>query len=189
MHWLIRRSVESFLRDTYGDAVWQSLWRSSDGAAAFLSNDWHGRNMITDAARHLNKTVEDLLDDLGAWIARQEHTRRLLRFSGRNFGEFLENLELLPDRVRMVVPDLAVPRMIITGSGPDFLQLSLDEEYPEWTFAIAGLIRTMADDYGVLGLIYVKDGMVCVRVCDGSFREKRGFKLIWDDAGYGARRA
>lgn len=189
MHWLIRRSVETFLRDIYGDVIWQSLWRSSDSVADFWSNEWHGRNMIADAARHLHKPMEDLLDDLGAWIARQEHTRRLLRFSGRSFGEFLENLELLPDRVHMVVPDLDIPPMQIISTGDDFLQIALDEGHEEWVFVVAGLIRVMADDYGVLGLFYVQDGMVCVRVCDGSFGVKRSFKLIWDDNRYGACRA
>lgn len=189
MHWLIRRSVESFLRDTYGDATWQALWRVSDGGKdGSPQNDPQGLIMLTDAARHLEKLIEDLLEDLGAWIARQERIRRLLRFSGRSFGEFLENLEQLPDRVNLVVPDLAIPPIKIVLAKNDFLQISLDEKHSEWSYVLAGLIRVMADDYGVLGLISVDATKVNVQVCDGSFSEKRSFQLVWDDRACGVFR-
>lgn len=187
MHWLIRRSVESFLRDIYGDVVWQSLRRASDDAMMYLSNDWHGRDLISDAARHLDKPTDDMLDDLGAWIARQERMRRLFRFSGGSFREFLENLEMLPDRVSTVLPDFDIPPMQIFSADRDFVQISLSEGYERWAHVLAGVVRVMADDYGVLGLVYVEAEKVCVQICDGDFGEKRSLKLNCKDYAYGGR--
>lgn len=182
MHWLVRKSIESFLRDTYNERLCRTACHvPGAGSQQDFILDRHSRDLIDDAARFLDKTESDLLEDLGAWIARQERTRRLLRFSGRNFREFLLNLELLPDRMRMIVPDLPMPQMRVVEDGGDCLRVEIPSDRSEWLHAIAGLIRCMADDYGVLGLIWTDDDRVIVQISDGAFTSGRSFWPGEDD--------
>lgn len=178
MHWLVRKFIESFLRETYGDALWQSVCRSS-GVVSYRSFmvDRNSQDLLATAARILGKPKDDLLEDLGAWSARQERIRRLLRFSGRNFHDFLLNLEMLGDRVRMVAPDFLMPRMQVTEDGADCLRVGFPPAGHEWACVMAGLIRCMADDYGALGVIWTEENNVMVQISDGFFTSGRSFLL------------
>ena len=73
--------------------------------------------LIAASAGRLAKPEAELLEDFGAWLARTEPIRRLLRFSGADFADFILTLEELPGRVRMIVPDLEMPRIAVTALG------------------------------------------------------------------------
>ncbi|SIS72700.1 heme NO-binding domain-containing protein [Paracoccus saliphilus] len=178
MHWLVRKFIESFLRETYSDALWHRVCRSS-GVASYRSSidDLNSQDLIAMAAQMLGKPKDDLLEDLGAWSARQERIRRLLRFSGRNFHDFLLNLEMLGDRVRMIAPDFLMPRIRVTEDGIDCLRVDFPSDGHEWACAMAGLIRCMADDYGALGVIGIEENSVTVQISDGFFTSGRSFLL------------
>lgn len=182
MHRLVNRSIEVFLRDTYGERLWEQVADASGvDARGFLPNrpypETRTHALIRAATAKLDKPEAELLEDLGAWLARLESIRRLLRFSGRDFREFLLNLFELPDHVLMVIPDLGMPRITVTQEGDDGVRLRLPGDAIEWTSAIAGIVRAMADDYGALGLIEVEGTEVRVRVLDGAFSEGRDFQL------------
>ncbi|RNF33383.1 heme NO-binding domain-containing protein [Paracoccus methylarcula] len=182
MHWLVRRSIESFLRETYSDQFWLRVCqRSGDDALQRYVYDRHSIDLISDAARFLDKPEDDLLEDLGAWIARRRRVRRLLRFSGRNFPDFLLNLEMLADRVRMVMPDFFMPRVQVFEDGADCLRIDFPPDGHDWACCMAGLIRCMADDYGALGLIWIGENSVTVQISDGSFAPGRRFLLGGDE--------
>lgn len=182
MHRLIRRSIEAFLRDTYGDAFWKNVNESAGFDSHRLGvgqpyTDTRSHALLNGAARRLGKPEPELLEDLGAWLARVEPIRRLLRFSGRDFREFLYNLVELPDHAHMVIPELNVPVMEVATDEADGLRVVLPPGRAEWVSAMAGVIRAMADDYGALGLIWVEDNAVRVQIMDGSFTEARDFRL------------
>ncbi|WP_299838159.1 heme NO-binding domain-containing protein [uncultured Paracoccus sp.] len=182
MHGLINRSIEGFLRDTYGDAFWADVAEASGiDARGFqtvrLYPDTISHALINHASQRLDKPEAALLEDLGAWLARVEPVRRLLRFSGRSFVDFLHSLEELKGRAHMVIPDLGMPRIRVEPGGEDELRVVMPDCFPEWRSVMAGLLRGMADDYGVLGLIAVEGNAVTVTISHESFSEGRGFEL------------
>lgn len=182
MHWLVRKSIESFLRETYSDDFWLTVCRSSGmSSRSSYIIDRHSQELITTASDRLEKPECELLEDLGAWIARQERIRRLLRFSGRDFNDFLLNLEMLADRVSMVAPDLSVPRMQVTEEGADVVRVDFPPDESGWVSMMAGLVRCMADDYGALCLIWADENSLTVQISDGSFTPGRHF-LLGEDA-------
>ncbi|MFV0386382.1 heme NO-binding domain-containing protein [Paracoccus sp. (in: a-proteobacteria)] len=187
MHRLVRRSCEAFLRATYGDAFWRDVAEAAGiDARGFSPAVRPGENpshvLMREAAQRLGKPEHDLLEDLGAWLARLEPVRRLLRFSGRDFREFLQNLVELPDHAHMVIPDLGLPDMTVTHEGSESIRVILPRKRSEWSFALAGIIRAMADDYGVLGLIWVEDNAIHVLISDCAFSAARDFRLGGEDA-------
>ena len=87
MHGLINRSLQSFLRDTYGIGLWSSVADEAgvptEGFEAMLTyEDALTDRVLACAATALAKPREALLEDLGMFLVSLEPLRRLLRFGG-----------------------------------------------------------------------------------------------------------
>lgn len=182
MHGLINRSIEGFLRGTYGDSFWHDAAEAAgiDRRGFQTIRDYpdavsHG--LVNHAAALLDKPEGELLEDLGAWLAAREPLRRLLRFSGRDFIDFIYSLEEWPGRAHMVIPDLGMPRIAIEQADEGDIRVIATACFPEWRHVIAGLIRAMADDYGTLCLIGVEGSVVRLRISETGFSSGRRFDL------------
>lgn len=194
MNRLVFRAVEEFLRDTYGDALWREVLAGHHGAVAekpaaeaatpAAAHLRGAERSVASAAGILGKPADELFEDLGAWLARREAIRRLLRFSGRDFSDFVLSLEELPGRAHFVIPDLDMPRVLVERESDSLVRLILPPHSAAWTAILGGLLRAMADDYGALGLILVRGCVVEVHISDESFARGRDFHL---GAGYQAR--
>lgn len=190
MHGLINRSLQCFLRDTYGQSVWVTVAREAalgfDSFEAMLTYDAALTDaVINAAARHLDRPRETMLDDLGTYLVSHpnvEALRRLLRFGGVTFVDFLHSLEDLPGRGRMAVPDLDMPNLTISEDGNDQFSLSCYAPVQGGGHVMLGLLRAMADDYGALVVLEhkgLKDGaeIISIHILEQSFAAGRRFDL------------
>lgn len=193
MHGLMNRAIERFARDTYGDAFWRSVADAADLAftsfEAMLPYERAITYRILDAlAEALDKRREEVLEDLGTYLVASPKTdalRRLLRFGGTDFVEFLNSLDELPARVRLAVPDLPMPQLELQEQDDESFTLVIHPSPgTEGLFGhlMLGLLRAMADDYGAL--VYLdpnleQDGKEIIEVCllDVDFAEAREFDL------------
>jgi hypothetical protein len=191
MHGLVNRAVQCFLRDTYGYDLWLRVARDagvpSMGFETMVVYDLVvTQRVLAAAAVHLSRPREVVLEDLGTYLvshATVEPLRRLLRFGGVTFTDFLLSLEDLPDRTRMALPDLVLPGMALDEEGPDLFCLTVQSGLQGAGYVLLGLLRAMADDYGALVLLDhagVVDGAEVLRInlLDGSFAEGRRFDLV-----------
>lgn len=168
MHGLVNRSLQSFLRDTYGGDLWDAVARAAgigpDGFEAMQEYD----DALTDAvlaaaAQRLAKPPEALLEDLGAYLVSLEPLRRLLRFGGVSYTDFLHSLEDLQGRAQLALPDLGLPALRLVAEPGGHFALHMSEEPRGTAMArlappvLAGILRAMADDYGALALIALPD--------------------------------
>lgn len=168
MHGLVNRSLQCFLRDTYGGDLWDAVARKAgigpDGFEAMQQYD----DALTDAvlamaAQRLAKPPEALLEDLGAYLVSLEPLRRLLRFGGVSYTDFLHSLEDLQGRAQLALPDLGLPALRLVAEPEGHFALHLWDEPPGTAMArlappvLAGILRAMADDYGALALIALPD--------------------------------
>lgn len=182
MQGMINRSLESFLRTTYGDAIWQDILRlaridQSDFLAMASAHPSDGRRVVRAAARILGKPVGELLEDLGGWLVQLEPIRRLLRFSGTDFVEFVHSLDELPGRARMILPDLPPAGLIVQHTGPQTYSIRLEGVPTGWSWALAGALRGMADDYGTLALIVVSGQSISLSIALEDHATSRPFDL------------
>lgn len=189
MQQLVVRAVEEFLRQTYGDDLWLRVAgnpgdedRLALMGGAFTSRGVSVRDLVTSAAAELGKTAQELLEDGGAWLASREAIRRLLRFSGHDFRDFILSLEELPGRAHFVVPDLGVPEINVSVCEQGVFWLTLPEGSLGWPSILGGIIRAMADDYGALGVVNVEGNVVTVGIPDDDFSAGREFSLVRDVA-------
>ena len=190
MHGLINRSIECFLRDTYGPSAWEAIVCEAklglDGFEAMLTYEDVLTDMVLDAAvLVLHRPRETLLEDLGAYLVSHEtqpSLRRLLRFSGANFADFVNSLEELPDRARLVLRNLEMPELELTDLEYGQFRLRCTAPLRGVGYLIIGLLRAMADDYGALVMmeyqgIEAGSEAISIQIADQAFNAARPFHL------------
>jgi len=190
MHGLINRALQCFLRDTYGKECWLEISRDADlGVSSFeamlLYDDALTHAMLDAAGKALNKAPDDLLEDLGTYLVSHENLqslRRLLRFGGGTYLQFLHSLDDLPDRVRMAVPDLVLPTLELYDHAGMTFSLRCGREYPGYVHVVMGIVRALADDYGALVFLeYLGQSgdrdIIEITLLEAAFSEGRSFEL------------
>jgi hypothetical protein len=190
MHGLINKAIERFLRETYGDACWQDIARAAGtpeaGFECMLVYDAADTFRLLDAAQaQLDKPRAQILEDIGTFLVSHpglESLRRLLRFGGDDFVEFLHSLDDLPERARLAVPDLDLPRIELREHAANHYSVISEHGWPGFGSVIVGLLRAIADDYGALVLLDHKGGregteVVEVRLLEQTFAKGRAFHL------------
>lgn len=161
MHGLVNRALQCLLIDTYGVGRWTSIAHAamvdtSGFEAMLVYDDAITETVLAAASNELRKPVEDLLEDMGTYLVSHSNmgrVRRLLRFGGDGFEDFLHSLDDVPGRARLAVPDLVIPAMILSDLGEGRYSLECRAR-PAWLCHIVlGALRTMADDYGALAFV------------------------------------
>ena len=188
MHGLIIRAVELFLRARHGDAVWASICAATglDRRGTQIMRSYKAemlQRMIFSASTTLRIEREELLEDIGGWIPRLENVRYIMRFSGSSFEDFVLSLDDLHDRARIVLPGLELPKIATQMIAPQRYSLEILSEAQDWYPVLAGLLRGMADDYGVLAIVERNDTSLDVRIVDDRFTEGSQFSLAHEVGG------
>ena len=190
VHGMMNRAIQCFLQDTYGQAFWA---RVVDGAGldfdsfeAMLAYEYTQTDaVLTAAAECLQEPRDMLLEDLGTYLVSHPHTqaiRRLLRFGGATFLEFLYSLDELPDRARLALPELIFPSLELEGHDATRFTLRVSHEVPGFGHVMVGILRALADDYGALVLLdhggrRAETETVSIELAAAAFSEGRRFEL------------
>ena len=141
--------------------------------------------MLLAAAETLARPKNELLEDMGTYLVSHpnlEPLRRLLRFGGVGFVDFLHSLEDLPDRARLALSDLNLPTLTLLDHGNGHYRLHCAPLIDGVGFIVVGLLRAMADDYGALVLLdhLGRDGayeVISIHLLDQSFTQGKRFDL------------
>jgi hypothetical protein len=158
MHGVVDRAIECFLRDTYTDAVWDDIAVAARSPVrsfeAMLAYDpaLTGR-ILSAAVARIGKPRDALLEDLGIYLVshpRYEALRRLLRFAGVTFDDFILSIDEIPGRAHLALPDLGLVPIGVRALGKDRFRICCGPGWHGFGHVLAGGIRAMADDYGAL---------------------------------------
>lgn len=208
MHGLVNKALQSFISDAFGGVVWRDVAQHSgitqllgaDGFEAMQSYDGSLTEAVLDAAVVLLRRPRDsLLEDLGTYLIyneRMEPLRRLLRFGGVSFTDFLYSLDELQGRSHLAVPDLALPDLAISEVGADRFLLTCTGGPLGFGHVMVGILRALADDYGALVVLEHQgirltdraDGAPCmvelieIAVHDPAYHAGRRFDLATEAA-------
>lgn len=198
MNGLINRAIECFVRDSYGEAVWQEVTGGLGlDEAAFEplmpSDGQVTARLVAAISVRLAREPDDLSEDLGTYLVaqpRSEAIRRLLRFGGVDFAEFLESLEDLPDRARLAMPDFDLPAISLHLQGAGVYRVEIghgDDAGLRFGPVLLGVLRAMADDYGALVLLEYRGfdatrEIIEVHLLDEAFASGRDFDLATAEA-------
>lgn len=183
---LLLRSLQGYVRDTFGLPVWLAICRRSalttETFEPMLRYDEGLADCVAlQAASVLGRPVETVWEDMGTYLVTNpghEGVRRLLRFGGVSFVDFLQSLEEMPGRARLAMPDLDVPDVQLREIGPDRFIVVCQSRLQGLVRVLVGMLTAMADDYGTLCLIEPDaSGEITVRVLDSAHATARRFDL------------
>jgi len=192
MHGLVNRSIQCFIRDVYGAEVWRQVCTDAglghaDFEAMLHYDDADTLAVLRAAAARLGREVEALLEDMGHYLVTQperDALRRLLRFGGADFADFLHSLADLQERGRLVLPEIDLPRITVAEEAGGSFTLSFRWGAGLLGPVVLGVLRAMADDYGMLALFdhqpAIMPGapdMICVQLLAAAHSQGRNFAL------------
>ena len=190
MHGLINRAVQCFVQDSYGAQKWIEVTRIAgvdfiEFEAMLTYDDALTHQIIEGAATALNRSRADLMEDIGTYLVSHpnvEALRRLLRFGGLTFVDFLFSLDELHDRARLAVADLELPRIELYDHSAQSFTLRCQTGIPDFSHLLIGVLRAMADDYGALvvlqhGQATTEFETLSVTLIEADFAEGRQFQL------------
>jgi hypothetical protein len=161
MHGLVNRSIQRFICDSHGTGPWKEITQVagldfSDFEGMLTYKEVYAPRLLDAAAQVLNRPRSEIMEDLGTYLVSHpelESIRRLLRFGGVDFVDFLHSLDELPERARLAVSDLDIPKIEIHAISESSFRLVCDAEIEGYGFVLMGILRVMADDYGALALL------------------------------------
>lgn len=190
MHGLINRAIQTFVCQTYGDDLWLRVTEAAElGFSEFESMLIYEEELthkVLDAlCADLGRPQTEVLEDLGTYLVSNpsvEALRRLLRFGGVTYVEFLHSLDDLPDRARLAVDDLDIPRLELREQIAGQFSLTCGPGLPGFGWVMMGVLRTMADDYGALVFLEYdgkrkNDEVISITLIETAFSEGRSFEL------------
>ena len=186
MHGLINRAVECFVRDTYSDALWLSVAHRAGLETPQFEAMLHYDDAVTDAvidgvAAEIGVPEATVLEDIGTYLVSHENVeslRRLLRFSGVTFLDFLHSLDDLRARARLALEDLDLPDLRLHDHAEGSYSLEYKHEYLGFSDVFVGVLRTIADDYGALVCLEKQNrSEIKIQIFDEGFSTGRAFDL------------
>ena len=194
MHGMICKAVEAFVRARNGPESWARVVRAADlPFASFETMDRYGTDELERVLRAIStetgQPVPAVLEDAGTWICTDpamEPVRRLFRFMGPTFLDLLYALDEVHERARMAVPDLEMPVLSLTELGNGRFRVATTWSAAGAGPVIVGIIRALADDYGVLAVVEIESSvkagafwveMIGVHLHDADYARPREFAL------------
>lgn len=191
MHGLILKTFQVFVQDTYGTEAWTSVAQAADlefaefEAMLSYAPDVYD-TLIAATEQVMHKPREVFLEDVGTYLVshpNSEGLRRLLRFGGVDYIEFLHSLDDLPDRARLVVADLPLPDLQLHDDGKNQFRLVVGAGLAGFGYVMVGVLRALADDYGALVMLDTAPPhdsghqVVDISLFETAFSEGREFAL------------
>ncbi|WP_027259723.1 MULTISPECIES: heme NO-binding domain-containing protein [Leisingera] len=190
MHGLINRAIQAFVTSTYGADRWEEVMEEAglgftEFEAMLFYSEEQSSQMLTAMEKVLARPLPEMLEDMGTFLVSNpqvEALRRLLRFGGVNYVEFLHSLDDLPDRARLAVSDLHLPGLELLEQAPEQFELVCQPGLPGYAYVLMGVLRAMADDYGDLVFLDhsgTQDGaeVIAITLVETKFAAGREFDL------------
>jgi hypothetical protein len=183
---LLLRSLQSYVLGTFGSAKWQEVCTLADQPSLtfepMLRYDLGSADRFADmVSQVLGRPVEAIWEDVGTYLVTnpdREGIRRLLRFGGVSFSDFLHSLEELPARAKLALSDLDAPEVFLDEVGPDRFELRCRSHIRGIQRVLMGVVTAMADDYGALCLIDTgAEDCITIAVLDSRHATARAFDL------------
>jgi hypothetical protein len=183
---LMLRFLQGYVRDTFGPPVWQAICRHAGLAVETFEpmlryEPGMADRVASHAAAVLGRSVDAIWEDMGTYLVTspgQEGVRRLLRFGGVGFADFLQSLDEMPGRARLAMPDLDLPEILLEEIAPDWFVLQCASHLHGTLRVLVGMLTAMADDYGTLCLIEAEGAdRIAIRILDSAHAAARPFDL------------
>ncbi len=158
MHGMINRGLQCYIRDIHGVDVWEETCEQAklphyNFESMLTYDDATTEGLLSSFGALVGRQRDEILEDFGVYMVSDDAlstVRRLLKFGGRNYVEFLQSLNFVYDRAKLAVPGLDIPMMELVTHGPCRFTLYARFQKRGFGVTLLGLLRALADDYNTL---------------------------------------
>jgi len=158
VHGMINRGLQSYICDVHGVDIWEETCEQAklpfyNFEYMLTYDDATTEALLSSFGALTHRKRDGILEDFGTYMVSGNALnamRRLLKFGGNSYVEFLHSLNFVYDRAKMAVPDLDIPTMELVENNPN--QFTLYTQFRKRGFGptLLGLLRTLANDYNTL---------------------------------------
>ena len=183
MYGMVNSALMDLLVANHGEAIWLKVKSKADVEdEMFISTESYPDEMtyrLVDAASEvLDRPAGEILNQFGRWwvleTARNNYGH-LLKFGGRNLGEFLRNLPNFHTRVVMMFPALQPPILECTDLGPEELRLHYRSHRRGLSALVIGMREGLGEMFAVVVTITHEE-----RLDEGADHDV--FHIAWSEA-------
>lgn len=158
MHGMINRGLQCYICDIHGVDIWEETCENAKlpffNFESMLSyDDATTEDLLSSFGALVERPRDEILEDFGTYVVSEDAltaVRRLLKFGGGSYAEFLQSLNFVYDRAKMAVPDLDIPTMELVTHSPKSYTLHSRFQKRGFGATLLGLLRALADDYHTL---------------------------------------
>ena len=158
MHGMINRGLQCYIRDIHGVDVWEETCDQAklpfyNFESMLTYEDATTEDLLSSFGALTNRSRDEILEDFGTYMVSEDAlsaVRRLLKFGGGSYVEFLQSLNFVYDRAKMAVPDLDIPTMELIAHSSSQFTLYAWFQKRGFGATLLGLLRALADDYNTL---------------------------------------
>ena len=155
---VVNKALEAFVCQRYGEKLWADLLiaLSLPGyeiEAMLTYEDGITYDPMDRLAKRQSKMHQDVLEDIGGYLVAEDSQasiRRLLRFGGATFEDFLLSLDDLNDCVALALDILDMPLIRVLLLSTEKIHVRVAPKWHGFSDVLVGLLRALADDYGAL---------------------------------------
>ena len=184
-------ALQHFTLDNYGHEAWRHVVKAVLGdfqkfEALLVYDDDVVFALIKELAESNNRIRKDFEEDIGNYLFSSKNMkslRRLLRFGGATFEDFVMSLDDLNERVDLALSELNLPTVQSRQQDDGSYLLRVEDQWSGFENVIVGILRALADDYGVLVLVDVVghskgSDEIKVEIIERDFAKGAEFELI-----------
>lgn len=158
MHGMINRGLQSYICNIHGVDVWEETCEQAklpfyNFEFMLTYDDRVTEDLISSFGGIVGRERDEILEDFGVYMVSDDAlstVRRLLKFGGGNYVEFLQSLDFVYDRAKLAIPGLDIPVMRLATHGSGRFTLYARFQKRDFGVTLLGLLRALADDYNTL---------------------------------------
>ena len=156
MYGMVNEGIRTFIESNFGAEAWDSICGDADIEVTQFDrlgsyDDAVTYSLVGAVAKHTELSPEKVLKVFGEyWVdyAGQSGFGKLLKLSGKNFVERVQNLDDMHERILLTMPNLKPPSFELEEVGENTYDLSYYSTRPGLSSMVIGLLHGLAEQTG-----------------------------------------
>ena len=161
MYGLVNKAIQDLICEKFGEDKWIEIKKLSGFEDDFFIGmqtypDALTYSLVKNASKILGADASVVMEAFGEyWIlyTANEGYSEMMELSGNTFTEFLNNLDMLHERVSNIMPNLRAPQFNSRNETPNSIELEYRSHRAGLSPMVIGLLRGLGKRFGKENLI------------------------------------
>lgn len=182
MYGLVNKAIQDLVCDKFGEDKWAEIKKLSNFEDDFFIGlqaypDALTYTLVKNASKVLGAEASVVLETFGEyWIlyTAKEGYGEMLDLAGDTLSEFLNNLDMLHNRVNNIMPELVAPQFSTRNETANSIELEYRSKREGMVPMVVGLLRG-------LGKRFNKENLVITQIQEkNETNDCHAFKIEWN---------